>query len=604
MKNDQELRRILILDDSSDYRKLLLKHLGNMFKGAEIAEYDPVSQGAPGADFDWSQFDVLILDYQLNLPGVTGLDIFQKNKKKESFPATIMLTGAGTEELALKVLDYGIYNYLDKQKLGKEALKTSIMDAFNKNRTARAKILEQTNHSQGFNKSLFYQKLENQLQLGGDAVKRILLLIQLDLHEHLEEKFGIIIRDNIIRHIAKKTFELFIQKNYHPSITRLGQATIALITDSPGDGAALDKLLQELCTDLESNQYKYKNKDFNHKISIGAVRLSAKKIPAQALIKKAMSAVAMAAQVEDNSFHVAAESGQEGAVPEHAKQTPKVAATAPAKTRSADELVLEDTDLDVAGLKLKQAIDENRIIQTFRPIISLVSDDSSSENYYLSTQIIDKNGAALPADEIYKNIKSPNLKKYFDRWMFREALGRIINNEDKSNYFFIMKLSEASLADTTLFNWLRKLLTGIEGKHPGKSIALEISAHDFFSLQKQSGALMSYLHNSHGFRFVLSAFAGIQEIAGLPKDANFEFIRTDKAFLKTMNETLPTGEKQGTLINHLKSRGIKIITDGIEDSTSLTDAIVIGADYALGSFIGTETAQLDENKFVESFEIT
>jgi hypothetical protein len=71
-----------------------------------------------------------------------------------------------------------------------------------------------------------------------------------------------------------------------------------------------------------------------------------------------------------------------------------------------------------------------------------------------------------------------------------------------------------------------------------------------------------------------------------------------------MNETLPPGAKQGTLINVLKARGIRIITDGIEDSTSLTNAIVIGADYALGGFIGAETAQLDENKFVESFEIT
>jgi EAL domain-containing protein (putative c-di-GMP-specific phosphodiesterase class I)/DNA-binding response OmpR family regulator len=604
MNNDQKLRRILILDDNSDYRKLLLRHLGNMFKDAVIVEYDPVTRGAPGDDFDWSDYDVLILDYQLNLPGVTGLDIFQKNKKQEAFPATIMLTGAGTEQLALKVLDYGIYNYLDKQKLSKETLQSSIIDAFNKNRTARAKILEQTNHSQGFNKALFYQKLEYQLQLGDDAIKRILLLIQLDLHEHLEEQFGILIRDNIIRHIAKKTFELFIKKNYHPSVTRLGEATIALITDSPGDGIVLDNLLQELCTELESNQYKYKGKEFNHKISIGAVRLPTEQIPAEVLIKKAMGAVATAAQVEDNSFHVAPQPGEEGAAPERAEQPPRVPTPVPAKTHSADELILEDTDLDVAGLKIKQAIDQKRIIQTFRPVISLFSDDSGAENYYLSTQLIDKNGDVLPAEEIYNNIKTPKLQQYFDRWMLREALGRIINSEDKSNYFFIMKLSEASLADTTLFNWLRKLLTGIEGKHPGKSIALEISAHDFFSLQKQSKALMSYLHKSHGFRFVLSAVTGIQEITGLPKDANFEFIRTDKALIKIMNETLPPGAKQGTLINVLKARGIRIITDGIEDSTSLTNAIVIGADYALGGFIGAETAQLDENKFVESFEIT
>ena len=604
MNNGNELKKILILDDNSDYRNLLRKHLGAMFKGAEIAEYDPLSLGAPGDDFDWSEFDVLILDYQLNLPGMTGLDIFQKYKLKASFPATIMLTGAGTEELALKVLDYGIYNYLDKQALSKEALKNSIIDAFEKNRRARAKLLEQTNHGQAFNKSLFYQKLENPQQPDGGVITRILLLIQLDLHEHMEEKFGILIRDNVIRHIAKNVFELFIRKKLHPSITRLGEATIALIADSPGDPARLNDILQEVCTDMENNQYKYNGKSFNHKISIGAVRLSGEKKTAVVLIKKAMDAVMIASRMEENSFYVVPETGDEDEIPVQEIKPPPDASRAVRRPRSQDELILEDGELDAAGLTIKQAIDEKRIVQTFRPIIPLCSDDTGAEIYYLSAQLIDKNGAVLAVDDIHKNMKLPKLQQYFDRWMLREALGRIINNEDKSRYFFILQLSASSLADATLFNWLRKLLTGMEGKHPGRSIAMEIPAHDYFSLQKQSAALMSYLHKSHSFRFVLSAFNDIENISGLPKDANFEFIRTGKALVKIMNETLPSGEKQGTLFNHIKSRGIKIIADGISDSTSLTDVITMGADYALGDFIGAEMLQLDENKFVESFEIT
>jgi len=604
MNNGQDLKKILILDDSSDYRKLLLKHLGTMFKDIQIVEYDPIAQGPPGDNFDWSGFDVLILDYQLNLPGVTGLDIFQKNKKKPSFPATIMLTGAGTEELALKVLDYGIYNYLDKKKLGKETLKNSIIDAFNKNRDTRAKILEQTNHSQAFNKSLFYQKLENQLQFGGDTIKRVLLLIQLDLNEHLEEKSGVLIRDNIIRHIAKRTFDMLIKKNTHPSITRLGEATTALILDNPGDLTQLDNLLQDVCVDLENNQYKYKDKDFSHKISIGALRLSTEKTTAEILIKKAMGAVMIASRVQENSYYVVPESGEGDVTPELAEKPPQATPRAQMKSVSPDELILEDKDLDASALRIKQTIDEKRIVQTFRPVIPLFSDDSGTEIYYLSSQLIDKNGSVLPVEENYENIKIPRLQQYYDRWMLREALGRIIKNEEKNNYLFIMELGKASLADATLFNWLRKLLTGIEGRYPGRSIALDISAQNFSGLQKQSSALMSYLHKSHGFRFVLSAFSNIQEITALPADANFEFLRTNSALAKSMNETLPPGQKQGTLLNHVKSRGIKIITDGISDSTSLTVAITIGADYALGDFIGVEMTQLDENKFVESFEIT
>lgn len=604
MNTPHELRRILILDDSSDYRKLLRKRLEAMFDGTEIVEYDPLSLGAPGDDFDWSKYDVLILDYQLNLPGITGLDIFQKYKKKDSFPATIMLTGAGTEELALKVHDYGIYNFFDKHALAKEALKTAIIEALNKNRQVRKRMLEQINQSQAFNKALFYQKLENPLQGPGDTKERVLLLIRLDNHKQIEEKFGLLISDNIIRHITKNAFELFLHKKFHPSITQLGESTIALITDYTGGIDELNKLLQEVCTDLNNNQYKYDGKDFNHKISMGAVILSKEKIPANILIKTAVDEVILASEDKENSYHVASKAAMSTMAHIPAQKPEHDVKPTAVKPGSTDELILDNTQLDLAGLKIKQAIEEKRLVQTYSPMISLSSDESGSEAFFLFSQLIDRDGVAVSADKVRKEIKTPTLQKYFDRWMLREALGKIVNNQEKHKYFFIMHLSEASLADTTLFEWLRRLLTGLEGSHPGKSVALEISAHDFFNLQKQSTALMNYLHKSHGFHFALGALTDIQEITSLPGDPGFDYIRTDKTLLKAINATPPPEQKQGSLLNYMKSHGIKFIVDGIIDSTGLTDAIVTGADYALGDFIGTATEQLDENKYMESFEIT
>ena len=76
-----DLRRILILDDDPDFRKLLLTFLGKMFSEVELVEYDPLTRGVPGEDFDWSQYDILLLDYYLCIPGVTGLDLLVANRK-------------------------------------------------------------------------------------------------------------------------------------------------------------------------------------------------------------------------------------------------------------------------------------------------------------------------------------------------------------------------------------------------------------------------------------------------------------------------------------------------------------------------------------------
>jgi DNA-binding response OmpR family regulator len=82
MNDSTNLKRILIIDDDSDFRKLLLLHLCKMFAGVELEDYDPIAKGVPDADFDWSRYDVLLLDYFLCIHGVTGLDIIQKNRKK------------------------------------------------------------------------------------------------------------------------------------------------------------------------------------------------------------------------------------------------------------------------------------------------------------------------------------------------------------------------------------------------------------------------------------------------------------------------------------------------------------------------------------------
>ena len=108
MNKKVDLKSILILDDDIEFRKLLKSLLSEYFQDVEFYEYDPVQKGEPADGFDWSKFDVLILDYYLCVHGLNGLDLFQKHQQKADFPPTIMLTGAGNEELAIRALKSGV----------------------------------------------------------------------------------------------------------------------------------------------------------------------------------------------------------------------------------------------------------------------------------------------------------------------------------------------------------------------------------------------------------------------------------------------------------------------------------------------------------------
>ncbi|MCH8079548.1 MAG: response regulator [Proteobacteria bacterium] len=124
------MMKILIIDDDDDCRNLLLHMLASQFQEFEAVEYDPLSQGVPGKNFNWSNFDVLLLDYDLRLDGVTGLDILQDNYDNPLFPTTIMLTGAGNEEIKVRALQSGVADYLRKDQVKMQEFKAAIDKAF------------------------------------------------------------------------------------------------------------------------------------------------------------------------------------------------------------------------------------------------------------------------------------------------------------------------------------------------------------------------------------------------------------------------------------------------------------------------------------------
>jgi EAL domain-containing protein (putative c-di-GMP-specific phosphodiesterase class I) len=228
--------------------------------------------------------------------------------------------------------------------------------------------------------------------------------------------------------------------------------------------------------------------------------------------------------------------------------------------------------------------------------------DAEREVYRVNLQLVDTGGRIEEEDRIHTAASLPEFRKYIDRWLLRETIGRVVNNPP-DKYLFLLPLSEASLADPGLFNWLRKLLAGLDRQQPGKSIALELAAANFVALEKPASALMGYLHKSHGFRFVLGQVHTMWDVRAVAGGGpRFDMVLMHSALLRELGEEA-AGAGQEALLAKLRHHGQRIVVDDIEDATSLTDAIAMGADYAMGRFVGEPVAQLNEITNVESVEL-
>ncbi len=101
--------RFLLIDDEPDDRELAKKYLRDEFPDAEFIEIFSQKQFYETIEQD---FDVVITDYRLHW--TNGIKVLMEVRKRKPFVPVIMLTGTGTEEVAVEAMKRGLDDYVLK----------------------------------------------------------------------------------------------------------------------------------------------------------------------------------------------------------------------------------------------------------------------------------------------------------------------------------------------------------------------------------------------------------------------------------------------------------------------------------------------------------
>ena len=95
--------KLIIIDDSKEYMTLVRRMLARAMPDIEVSEYDPEQQGRPSADFDWSIYDAVLIDYQLG-EHENGISWIESYRDRAGFPPAILMTSTGDEYIAVKAI--------------------------------------------------------------------------------------------------------------------------------------------------------------------------------------------------------------------------------------------------------------------------------------------------------------------------------------------------------------------------------------------------------------------------------------------------------------------------------------------------------------------
>jgi len=105
---------ILLADDDDDFVNLIAKELSEG-QGHTTTVARSGDEAVKLLETSAGRFDILLLDYDMR--GMDGLGVLRWMRSKEVELPVIMLTGAGSEEVAVDAMKLGAYDYVRKEQI-------------------------------------------------------------------------------------------------------------------------------------------------------------------------------------------------------------------------------------------------------------------------------------------------------------------------------------------------------------------------------------------------------------------------------------------------------------------------------------------------------
>lgn len=169
--------KILIVDDSKDFRSLLRLFLNKVVKGCEIIEYDLHKHGRPSDEFDWSVYDVMLLDYKLG-KDEDGLEWLKEFGQQKDFPPTVILTAEGDEYVAVRSIKLGASDYINKKDVNPKRLAQVVEEAISYNEDKRLVQQQSAKRAEKIYDDMDEsQKLDSVQDKGIEAMYKVIRLV-------------------------------------------------------------------------------------------------------------------------------------------------------------------------------------------------------------------------------------------------------------------------------------------------------------------------------------------------------------------------------------------------------------------------------------------
>ena len=230
---------------------------------------------------------------------------------------------------------------------------------------------------------------------------------------------------------------------------------------------------------------------------------------------------------------------------------------------------------------IRRALDENRFVLYWQPIIELASGRATHRELLL--RMIGDEGEILAPAAFIETAEQFGLIQEIDRWVVRAAIHLLAGSAADDDFRLEVNLSGRSLGDPELPELIEREVsaTGID---PGR-LVFEITETAAIANMEHAREFAVRLHRL-GCRFALDDFgAGFSSFYYL-KHLPLDYLKIDGEFVRNLAQSPTDQMLVMSIVQIARGFGMKTIAEFVEDEATLELLRAQGVDYSQGYYHG------------------
>jgi diguanylate cyclase (GGDEF)-like protein/PAS domain S-box-containing protein len=373
-----------------------------------------------------------------------------------------------------------------------------------------------------------------------------LLLIQPDHHQRLLQEIGLDSADALLQGLAGRLRSVLDEGAVS---ARFGEHILAVLV--PGDHLATSAVAERIREAFASHVVEIGQRSAAITVSIGGVQIGEKIASVSQVLTRATEGVQSSINVGGNRFEVF----DPGAV-----------------DRAEEERV------QAWVTHLRDALDHDRFLLHYQPVISLQGETSAMYEAYIRLDV--GAGEMVPPLRFQQIAEEHGLLWEIDRWVVGRAINVIAERQKAGQPVTLaVKITQASLGDDTLAKFIGERLaaTGVDGER--------------LILQLSEAKVFTHLRAAQSFAAAIKCKIGLEQF-GVGLDSfqllthfNPAYLKLDRSFTEDLPKNAANQQRIREIADKAHSLGICSIAEFIQDAASMAILFSSGVDYVEGNFL-------------------